>query len=118
MLSPGGRYAWRGLLRLSTPVAYVANIPYDPFQNEKSGEGSRGPLTYEMASTGCTGRQPLGWALASTGPNRIDDFGPGIPIYPAEILVVTIYDPTNGTVSPGDIVRFGPGPFNDKIIYR
>ena len=49
-----GREGWGGLIRLTTPVAYVTAISLDPFGSEKSGQAMAGPLTYEMISTGCT----------------------------------------------------------------
>jgi prepilin-type N-terminal cleavage/methylation domain-containing protein len=115
IFAPGGQQNYRGIIRLTTPIAYLTTIPFDPFQRETNPRWEN--LTYEMASTGCSGLQPLGWAIASSGPDHQDDFGPGVPQYPSVILVVTIYDPTNGTVSRGDIVRFGPGPFHNRINY-
>jgi Tfp pilus assembly protein PilE len=116
VFSPGGQQNYRGIIRLTTPIAYLTTIPFDPFQRETNPRWEN--LTYEMASSGGTGRQPLGWAIASSGPDHQDDFGPGVPLYPAEILDVTIYDPTNGSVSRGDVVRFGPGIFKDRVRFR
>ena len=110
-----GQEKWGGLIRLTTPIAYLAAITFDPFGSEKSGQAMAGPLTYEMVSTGCTRRRPKGWAMASGGPDQRDNFGPGLPYYPEEMLSVTLYDSTNGTKSRGDVVRFGPRMFSDKI---
>jgi prepilin-type N-terminal cleavage/methylation domain-containing protein len=114
---PGGYNGDRGLVRLSTPVAYISSIPLQPFQREREGTATRGNLTYEYASTGCTPRSPKGWAVYSCGPDMIDDTGPGIPYYPNEVLETQPYDPTNGTVSQGDVLRFSQ-IFPDKIRYR
>ena len=108
LISPGFRAAARGLLRLTTPVPYLALVPFDPFLNETEGSAMTGNLTYEVASTGLTGKQPKGWAAYSCGPDRTDDIGPGAPEYPAVQLDTTVYDPSNGTISKGDILRFGP----------
>lgn len=113
-----GSQKFGGLIRLTTPVAFISSIPFDPFIAEASGSARIGPLTYEMASTGCRPLQPKGWAIASSGPDRNDDFGPGIPRYPNENLTVTLYDSTNGTKSDGDIVRFGPRMFTEKIRFK
>lgn len=60
------------------------------------------------------------WNLASIGPDRIDnwgiwaqfggpDFVNRIPAFPGFGLAPgAIYDPTNGTLSSGDIIRVGP----------
>lgn len=115
---PGYSDNQRGFLRLTTPVAYLTTIPFDPFLRERTGSAKPGPLTYEMASTGCSNRSPLGWAIYSGGPDMIDDTGPGIPFYPNEWLETIRYDPTNGTVSKGDVHRFGPREYKEKIRYR
>jgi len=109
---------YRGLIRLTTPVAYITIIPLQPFQREREGAATKGSLTYEMASTGCSNRSPLGWAIYSCGPDMIDDTGPGIPLYPYENMDTIVYDATNGTVSKGDVLRFGPGIFREKVRFR
>lgn len=82
-----------GLRRLTTPVAYVSNIPYDVFTPKYY------PKTYEYTyfrpiyAPTYTGFQHA-WILVSFGPDLIWDG--------AE------YDPTNGTMSAGNIsVRQG-----------
>jgi len=114
----------RGLIRLTTPVAYVSSLPFDPFQRmwadfvANADNTSHGRLTYEMASSGCGPHSPKGWAISSCGPDLIDDTGPGVPEYPYQVMDTTLYDATNGTVSQGDILRFGPEIFRDKIRFR
>jgi prepilin-type N-terminal cleavage/methylation domain-containing protein len=103
---PGYYDNQRGFIRLTTPIAFLTSIPLDPFQRERSGSARPGNMTYEMATTGCSDRMPPGWAVYSAGPDMEDDTGPGIPFYPNELLDTTFYDPTNGTVSRGDIHRF------------
>lgn len=110
----------RGLLRLSTPLAYLNSVPFDPFGSEVDGDSSRAKhrqLTYEVASTGCSQYTEKGWAAYSCGPDRRDDTD-GVPFYPGEVLRTTVYDVTNGTVSKGDVLRFGPRPFKEKIRYN
>ena len=43
------------------------------------------------------------WRMVSAGPDRIQTYGSSNPVPPG-----CNYDPTNGTVSYGDIVRVGP----------
>jgi type II secretion system protein G len=107
-----------GLLRLTTPVAYLSSVPFDPFLRETNDVTRAGKLTYELASSGLTGLQPKGWAAYSCGPDLADNTGPGVPIYPAEIMETTLYDPSNGTRSRGDILRFGPGIYPDRVRFR
>ena len=50
------------------------------------------------------------YELFSVGPDGIQ--GSGVPtgqVKDKGTAMGTFYDPTNGTVSNGDIVRFGPG---------
>lgn len=106
-------------LRLTTPVAYVGTVPEDLFHDPLSIPGSSitSPAYYYMhAFAGVyQGRQfspghiahhyarvtghsntAIRWTLWSHGPDNRDDHG------------VIAYDPTNGTLSQGDIIRFGP----------
>jgi outer membrane lipoprotein-sorting protein len=70
---------------LTTPVAYVTEVPIDPFTVEK-----KRPYNYRTVD-------PKNWELWSIGPDGKDDQG-GI-----------WYDPAKGFVSPGDIVRTNKG---------
>jgi general secretion pathway protein G len=98
---------------LTTPIAYITSVPRDPFMSDdasgfgpwRSGLYSYGAMPLDAASR---------WALASDGPDRNDDCG-GLVFYPgytSELFFggvtgfdYTLYDPTNGTVSDGDIFR-------------
>ncbi|MDX2176891.1 MAG: prepilin-type N-terminal cleavage/methylation domain-containing protein [Candidatus Sumerlaeia bacterium] len=66
-------------------------------------------------------RGPVGWGLVSIGPDIEDSLGAYCRLDPREFRlwfpysvglgpVDTLYDPTNGTTSPGDIVRLDSGP--------
>lgn len=106
------------LIPLTTPVAYLTSIPTDVFQSidENAGRWRRnGNYAY--------GAMPIDeesrWALASDGPDRDSDHG-NIQFYPGWSLGIwenpasgydfTRYDPTNGTISDGDIWRTSDGP--------
>ena len=65
---------------LTTPIAYIRYIPFDPFSTEAK------TMRYELTE----GKR---WLLWSVGPDRVDDKGK------------IEYDPANGTVSKGDITR-------------
>lgn len=103
-------------LCLTTPIAYAASIPPDPFATRYAGTGPEpvvfdyayknarfnaalfvGPPEPWLGPGGIQFIQDWGeWRLVSAGPDldRTDD-----------VKVNRIYDPTNGTVSDGDIVR-------------
>lgn len=103
-----------GLARLTTPTAYISSLLRDPFAlTPFSGDYYYLPRPdlatdpagynwyawyYDSAS--------IEWALMSLGPNRVPD-GYRVP-YPTGAPKTGLYDPTNGTVSIGDIFRFGP----------
>jgi len=128
-----------GLRLLTTPVAYTTSIPFDPFGQTAIG-GSRRPPLYELG-VGRAGAGPAGrsftspqnaigmpsntYELESDGPDHDDNTGgngpaPSTGSYPwpdttpVQNLVNAFYDPTNGTVSRGEIFRTGgmvpPGP--------
>jgi len=78
-----------GLPELTTPVAYITSFPTDIFRFENG--------AYRVIQYGtCTSGQTY-WYMWSIGPDKVNQY--------ATIL----YDPTNGTVSAGDIKRSTAG---------
>jgi len=69
------------LNNLTTPIAYLTQVFGDPF--------AKGNESLQVGVT----ENSDNWKAYSVGPDQIDDDG--------EI----IYDPTNGTISKGDIIR-------------
>lgn len=125
----GGRQLAVPLFHLTTPVDHASSIPTDPFPNKTYTYNFPGkPPQYRyfaeywkslLRSSNPTwpetGRM---WALVSSGPDHISNIGEYL-IFGEQILNTRpgagnlwgpgcIYDPTNGTVSNGDIVRVGP----------
>jgi type II secretion system protein G len=122
------------LTRLTTPVAYLAAVPSNVFPNETDNRLNAPQYRYfaehwlEVVTEGA-GSNPLFvkstsfvWSLVSTGPNRISNFGEHLIFgketfeqkYPSYLPSwnagpAAIYDPSNGSVSVGDIVLLGPG---------
>ncbi len=106
---------------VTTPVAYISTPPEDPFHRaenyEKSSQYHYMTRDYEVWATGntqpweeyigeLTDRVPGGsvhFALLSHGPDRDHESPNDVGEEPV------LYDPTNGTVSRGDIVFAGPG---------
>ena len=107
---------WR---QLTTPVAYITNIFSDPFGYPDVPSSIPGPpyhyKTYDflvddldlagqhafftfLQSEGYS--VSIKWYMASQGPDRVIG-----AVYPG---VGILYDPSNGTVSAGDIIRVGP----------
>ena len=98
---------FRNFIPLTTPVAYMTSIPHDPFKSMdpdaigplRTGVYAYGAMPLENASR---------WILVSDGPDRrlnLDRmdyaFYPGY----SPMFELARYDPTNGTVSGGDIHR-------------
>jgi prepilin-type N-terminal cleavage/methylation domain-containing protein len=123
------RFIW-----ITTPVAYITSAFTDPFINASvkfaygptgaimqgydtydyvdaysfTSAGAMHDTTYKRGASVCSGAQ---WHMVSAGPDRKNCFGGGIANWtgaPAEAQGCD-YDPTNGTVSAGDIVRIGGG---------
>lgn len=95
-LVPSFRVAGSQAGSLTTPVAYVMSYFPDPFSAD-------GKQTFAYYAT------DNGWILFSPGPDRKFDldwklYNPAVP-QPSPELVPFEYDPTNGTVSSGDIFR-------------
>lgn len=105
------------LIPLSTPVAYITSIPLDIFQ-----PANHGPWYIRQRSRFAYGARPIEkesrYAMASHGPDLKPDHEP-IEFYPGYAddlwenplsgFDYIRYDPTNGSVSPGDIWRVSDG---------
>ncbi len=104
---------------LTTPVSYLSSIPKDLFSNDTGDQQYYpywGPDMFEAIRLGNTEDRFLTvpalyaraigdgnlWLVFSAGPDR--DYEPAF----APWTGFEIYDPSNGTVSNGDIFRWGP----------
>jgi len=111
--------AFMRLIVLSTPVAFITRVPTDVFADPH-----KDPVTYqyhrnsyiydEIAPLIEIGHWDVPtyikaynkgqiWLLVGRGPNQVYD-----ATYYPDPNVETRYDPTNGTISRGDIERLGP----------
>lgn len=120
------------LFSLTTPVAYMTAIPANPWPNitwrndvgqlrgtQYDYVGSDWIYTQELFGNGIVAKHR--WALSTVGPDRRDSGGVYVAVF-GDIMVTRLtpgglgansnngglYDPTNGTMSAGDIVRVGP----------
>jgi prepilin-type N-terminal cleavage/methylation domain-containing protein len=111
-------------MTLTTPMSYITTYPADPFATNKGctfSYASVFPGDQALTAIGAGGRGGVGWILWSFGPD-VDEYksdGPSdspFGVYepaiaqPSELLLVGgnpayTYDPTNGTVSEGDVWR-------------
>ena len=86
-----------GPASLSTPIAYVTSFFPDPFARIT-------PDTFAYYSP-----DPNGWVLFSPGPDGKYDFiwelYTSAVAQPSTELIAFMYDPTNGLLSSGDIIR-------------
>ncbi len=111
------------LHRLTTPVAYITKVPKDSFQindfsavpppNSSDKPEDFDTFDYVDAEADYKKYKPAGgryatsgavWRLSSPGPDKIQGYGWA---YVGGVFYGDDYDPTNGTVSNGDIVRVG-----------
>ena len=110
--------------RLTTPLAYLTTIPLDPFtitSGAVAGGSTDRPYRgywywdYQWDSaTNATDRQIVqngfNWVLRGWGPSRA-----GTNPWEYEILrdrsLINVYDPTNGTISTGFIMRTNKGVY-------
>ncbi len=74
-----------GVAELTTPIAYLNPYPLDSFRLE---DGRFQPMYYSICNYGTAYCDLWSW-----GPDLENQFGQ------------LVYDPTNGTISPGDIHR-------------
>jgi type II secretion system protein G len=117
----------RRFVPLTTPISYLTSIPVDPFQRRVTGEFERTilsidpsePLDRYIYNPG-TNTAAIGgvltatlrrqYSLASSGPDGVMEF-PYYAFSPTfiqtRVYLQYIYDPTNGTISRGEIFRRG-----------
>ncbi len=117
---------------LTTPIAYLASRTEDPFVKNRNTESPlyhcvtkqfidiaprthNWPLVWRVFFLETTGEEPpayIQYHFVSFGPDRDHDADvPHItpPTTPHTHGNGALYDPTNGTISSGDIFYFGPG---------
>jgi prepilin-type N-terminal cleavage/methylation domain-containing protein len=108
------------LIPLTTPVAFITSVPLDVFDTRDAGSGG-----FRRSGNFAYGAMPIDeesrWALASDGPDQRGNNSP-IEFYPGYSDDIwenpgsgydyIRYDPTNGTVSVGDIWRVSDFSFN------
>jgi type II secretion system protein G len=101
------------LVPLTTPVSYMTNVPMDIFRFKKRPQDPAfdyldwetthifaflGPIWNPFP--GYMSENKRGWHLDSVGPDQVE----ALTIAGSALT----YDPTNGTISEGDIHRYGP----------
>lgn len=107
--------AWL-LKRLTTPIAYISSLPFDPFLPPAKPEPlmpPEGRKTYRYTAYPIPPDPARVWSLASNGPDLSADtmgvyrgFSPTLFFGGDPMLSGwTLYDPTNGTLSRGDLFR-------------
>jgi prepilin-type N-terminal cleavage/methylation domain-containing protein len=120
----GGFMAYAG--RITTPIAYLSTAPHDLFDTRTPPIAAAftadtygwdlfeywsdysppfPPVTDPPSTFGQLFPGVTAWLLWSWGPDRLSNQG-------ADFGMNTIYDPTNGTISFGNVYRAGPGSNN------
>jgi len=124
--------SYQCLADLTTPVAYMTSVAMpDPFRPKfkPGGSGSFEPFSYiYLCYSGTFGERnsslwgfgmPKAWCMVSYGPDRTQQYPEWVPLWmaglgtpvplttPYKDMMAMFYDPTNGTMSVGDIARFG-----------
>ncbi|MEI7633572.1 MAG: prepilin-type N-terminal cleavage/methylation domain-containing protein [bacterium] len=115
---------------MTTPIAYISSMPIDPFGNEKMSNDAYMAFNttpnywywtqdyvdqQTWGGTGAWNRSgpgsvtPCKWAMMSKGPDKVWSHT-GAPQGTEEVDKPQkwAYDPTNGTISWGNITRVGP----------
>ncbi|MBN1477462.1 prepilin-type N-terminal cleavage/methylation domain-containing protein [Candidatus Sumerlaeota bacterium] len=124
---------------LTTPVAYITSVFAEPFQ--VAGLAAAGAVSgdlpefydtfdYTIASDFLVAGDTRGSGITSGGAYHIVSVGPDrIQAYGGNTITGSTgpqspntlgcdYDPTNGTVSTGDVVRVGPGAPGEEAYYN
>jgi len=105
----------RRLFPLSTPVAFITSVPFkDPFR-DKIFPHTYDSYDYVDAESFAKNADPepsfrsrgAEWRISSAGPDCVNTYGGPAYLNPSDNPGHD-YDPTNGTISKGDIVQLGP----------
>jgi prepilin-type N-terminal cleavage/methylation domain-containing protein len=115
-----GKVGEQQIYLLTTPVAYITTIPLDPFQAtfpmtstnpSKNYIAFFGPVPryFVYNDLGFLLNGSTGWSLRSMGPDLDWDLVGDPADNDTAYAPNGAYDPTNGTVSNGDILRSGGG---------
>jgi len=114
---PTGGADERGFFRLTTPVAYLAALPNDPFPSSQKKNWSEQNPSFEFGSGNASvpGKQwpAQAYLIISPGPDLNEEVS-GNDGFPFGTTIYS-YDPSNGLFSTGDILRMG-GEWNSGII--
>ncbi|MBI1291723.1 prepilin-type N-terminal cleavage/methylation domain-containing protein [bacterium] len=109
-----------GIYHVTTPIAYIVGESVREIFRGKSlntvdktlpyyGYASRDDRTYssgDVFATAGTGRSAQWYFLVSNGPDLVvNEFASAITNDNFEAFIDTMYDPTNGIISPGNIYR-------------
>lgn len=98
--------------RLTSPVAYLSSLPFDPFRTDPPEEAHR-RYSYDNVKQNVDEGRP-DWPqtdLRRYGDWRVYSYGPS-----RQYLPYIPYDPTNGTVSAGNVLRTQRSP-EGKVLY-
>ena len=112
-------YDYMNFIALTTPVAYLSTVPTNPFFDKKqsntglpaiNGVSSRGNYSYWAQSDGAVYNPQIGvyFHCTSCGPDGISSMG-GTQLNAVYVkerkkdFVNALYDPSNGSVSYGDL---------------
>jgi prepilin-type N-terminal cleavage/methylation domain-containing protein len=110
-----GEWMQRGMIMVTTPIAYLSTFPVDVFSAMKNPNSNEYQPYFEVASCASA------YCMYSLGPNVIEEFEgndewpdgiidskPGMIGEPYRGAIdMRPYDPTNGVVSDGDVHRLG-----------
>jgi type II secretion system protein G len=115
---------------LTTPISYLGELPKDPFAVHNPQDTLAGLESFYVYASGnlyAGGASQFDkqeyynsiFSVAGRGPDRGITFGGYCMAHPQAIRgqapVRGAYDPTNGTVSAGDIFRLGGGRISDGM---
>jgi type II secretion system protein G len=110
------RFAW-----LTTPIAYITSVPMDPYalkrEWDEQDNGRPNWDTYDLVTRKAQSDDQWthghAWRCTGFGPDYTNQYGGGRTSWngitpPAFAQFPNfVYDPTNGTVSWGDVIRVG-----------
>lgn len=115
-IQPQNRYAYTPTVANAT-ITQIAVTPADGYDTYDYVDARSflpgGALEHRFGGSridGAARSSGSAWHAVSAGPDRINAFGGGTTSVATQRNLGMDYDPTNGTISAGDVVRIGSGP--------
>ncbi len=103
------------IIQITTPISYIENVNMRDVFRTGIDDKTFEYYNYEdwAECVGMPDDKHQAWGIKSYGPDSKDNYSEFLEVRPDRVDL--LYDATNGTVSPGDLLRVGGSTINKRI---